>query len=368
MKKPFNVDGTLPEFPRDEVRAAFAKGIQQAEEQTNMRQAPIQMKRKSKRKPLLYVASAAAAFCIMVGSAAYVSPTFASTLSQLPIVGSVFSNSGFLGLKQASEQGLTSTIGEKQTINGISVTIDEVLYDASNITVGLTIDSEKELSDYYFGAGPDFTINGTNPEVSSGGYGEKVISPTVRTGIATLDVKEDMPDSFEMGLTLEGKEGEKLEFLVPVKKITNTIYVPVNHQQQAEGIQLDVSKISFSPSGIALDFKATEKGTLDNAQVSASFIEFRITDQNGKEITSHSGGGEGHFDKGVWNFSSTKSFDPISEGVQQLTITPYLSLPSGGGGVKMDKDGVETEVPFDQSSLKEVKFQPFTVEVPKQTK
>lgn len=99
-----------------------------------------------------------------------------------------------------------------------------------------------------------------------------------------------MPDSFKMGLMLEGKEGEKWEFTVPVKKITNTIYVPVNYQQQAEGIQLDVSKISLSPSGIALDYKATEKGTIDNPQVGASFIEFRITDQNGKEITSHLGG------------------------------------------------------------------------------
>ncbi len=368
MKKPFNENSTLPEFPRDEVRAAIANGIKQAEEQTNMSQTPVQIKRKSKRKPLLYVASAAAAFSIMIGSAAYVSPTFASTLSQLPIVGSVFSNSGYLGLKQASEQGLTSTIGEKHTINGISVTIDEVLYDASNITVGLTIDSEKKLSDYYLGAGPNFTINGKNPKVSSGGYGEKVVSPTVRTGIARFDVKEDMPDSFEMGLTLEGKEGEKWEFSVPVKKITNTIDVPVNHQQQAEGIQLDVSKISLSPSGIALDYTATEKGTIDNSQIGASFIEFHITDQNGKEITSHSGGGEGHFDNGVWNFSSTKSFDPISDVVQKLTITPYLMLPSGGGGVQIDKDGAETKIPFNKSSLKEVKFQPFTVEVPKQNK
>ncbi|MGE7691233.1 DUF4179 domain-containing protein [Lysinibacillus sp. NPDC097214] len=368
MKKLFNENGTLPEFPRDEVRAAITKGIQQAEEQSNMSQAPIQMKRKSKRKPLLYVASAAAAFSIMVGSAAYVSPTFASTLSQLPIVGSVFSNSGFLGLKQASEQGLTSTIGEKQTINGISVTVDEVLYDASNITVGLTIDSEKELSDEYFGAGFDLTINGETPETGSGSYGEKVISPTVRTGIARFDVKESMPDSFEMGLMLKGEEGEKWKYAVPVKKISDSIYVPVNHQQQAEGIQLDVSKISLSPSGIALDYKATEKGSIDNPQLSASFIEFRITDQNGKEITSHSGGGEGHFDNGVWNFSSIKSFDPISEDVQKLTITPYLALPSDGGGVQMDKDGVETKIPFDKSALKEVKFQPFTVEVPKQTK
>jgi len=233
MKKPFNEKSTLPEFPRDEVRAAIAKGIQQAEVQTNMCQTPVHIKRKSKLKPLLYVASAVAAFSIMVGSAAYVSPTFASTLSQLPIVGSVFSEYDFLGLKQSSEQGLTSIIGEKQTINGISVTIDEVLYDESNISVGYTIESEKELSNRYFnryfGSGMVLTINGANPEVNYEIFG-KVAIGTVHTFVSRFKVKDQMPDSFEMGLMLEGKEGGKWEFSVPVKKITNTIDVPVNRQ------------------------------------------------------------------------------------------------------------------------------------------
>lgn len=233
MKELFDENGSLPEFPKDEVRAAITNGIQQAEEQSNMTQTPVQIKRKSKRKPLLYLASTAAAFSIMVGSAAYVSPTFASTLAQLPIVGSVFSDYDFLGLKQSSEQGLTSIIGEKQTINGISVTIDEVLYDESNISVGYTIESEKELSNRhfirYFGAGMVLTINGANPEGNYESFG-KVVTGPVHTFVARFKVKDQMPDSFEMGLMLEGKEGEKWEFSVPVKKIADTIDVPVNRQ------------------------------------------------------------------------------------------------------------------------------------------
>ncbi|MGE7110117.1 DUF4179 domain-containing protein [Lysinibacillus sp. NPDC047702] len=368
MKKSFNENGNLPAFPRDEVRAAITKGIQQAEEQTNMRQTPLQINRKSKRKPLLYVASAAAAFSIMVGSAAYVSPTFANTLSKLPIVGSVFSDSGVLGLKQASELGLTSTIGEKHTINGISVTVDEVLYDESRITVGMTIESEQELNELYFGAGMDFTINGEQPIIGGGSYSEKIISPTTRTAISTFDVKQidNMPDSFEMGLTLEGEKGEKWKFTTPIKKITDIVYVPVNHQEIVDNIQLEVSKMSISPTGIALDYQAIEKGTIDNPQVSSAFMEFHITDENGKEVTSYSGAGKGQFEDDKWKFSSTKNFDPISIDVQKLIVTPYLSLPTGGGGVQMNEDGTETEIPFDGSSLKEVKFQSFTIEVPSQ--
>ncbi|WP_054768446.1 DUF4179 domain-containing protein [Lysinibacillus parviboronicapiens] len=364
MKDSFNHKSSFPEFPRDEVRTAITKGIQQAEEQNNMNQTPRHVTRRSRRTPLLYVASAAAAFGIMIGSA-YISPTFASTLAQLPIVGSVFGDSGLLGLKQASEQGLTKTVGEKQIINGIAVTVDEVLYDDTNITVGIKIESEKELSNEYFGAGMDLKMNGKFLS-GSGSYGEENLSPTIRTGITTFNVTDDMPNSFELGLILEGKEGEKWEFSTPIKKIVDIVQLPVNHQQQAQGIQLDVSKVSVSPSGIGLAFEATEAGNSDNPQLAASFIEFRITDEQGKELTSHSGGLKGQFNDGVWVFSGNKTFDPISDNVSTLIITPYLMLPTGGSGVQIQPNGEETKLPFDKSTLKEVKFQPFTVEVPSQ--
>lgn len=129
----------------------------------------------------------------------------------------MFGDSGLLGLKQASEQGLTKTVGEKQIINGIAVTVDEVLYDDTNITVGIKIESEKELSNEYFGAGMDLKMNGKFLS-GSGSYGEENLSPTIRTGITTFNVTDDMPNSFELGLILEGKEGEKWEFSTPIKK------------------------------------------------------------------------------------------------------------------------------------------------------
>lgn len=349
---------TLPEFPRDEVRAAIAQGIQQAQGK------PIQMKRRSKRKPFVFIASTVAVFSLTIGTA-YVSPTFASTLSKLPIIGSVFNDSGLPGLKQASEQGLTKAVGETQTINGISVTVDEVLYDDSRITVGVTMQSEQELSELYFGAGLEFTINGAQPTVSSGSYSEQRLSPTVRTGIATFDVKqvEEMPDFFTLGLILAGEKGEKWTFSTPIEKITEIVHVPVNHRQQVEGIELDISNISFSPSGISLDYEAKMNGILDNPPAS---IEFFITDGQGREIASHSGGGKAQFDDGVWKLSSTKAFDPIAQHVGKLTITPYVAIPTGGGSVQIDADGKETHLPFNPSAYKEVNFQPFTVEVPVQ--
>ncbi|MFH0070727.1 DUF4179 domain-containing protein [Peribacillus sp. NPDC056705] len=364
MKNSFDTKGSRPEFPRDEVWTAISRGIQLAEDQINLNKESLQEKRKSKRKPLVYTAAAAVvAFGILVGSS-YISPALANGLSRLPIIGSVFSDSGILGLKQASDKGLTSAIGETQTVNGISVTLDEVLYDQTNITVGFTVESEEELSDDYFGAGMDFTINGEQPPNGfSGGYHEKVVSPTVRTGIVDFAVTEEMPEEFELGLVLRGENGEKWMFSTPIEVISELVRVPVNHKQQAEGIKLTVSELVLSPSGVGLSYEASEKGNL-NDELGASYIDFRMTDENGKEITSHSGPVTGKRHKGIMVFNGQNKFDPVSEGVKELTITPYLALPTDGGGVEFDENGESIELEFKGDSLQPVEFESFKVKIP----
>ncbi|MGM0878723.1 MAG: DUF5643 domain-containing protein [Bacillota bacterium] len=171
-----------------------------------------------------------------------------------------------------------------------------MLYDRTNVTVGFTVESKKELSEHYFGSGMHFTINGKNFTMS-GSYHEKIVSPTVRTGIVDFNVTEEMPESFELGMVLEGENGEKWMFSTPIEEISDIEHVTVNHQQQAEGIQLEVSELSLSPSSVGISFEASQQGNLDD-QVEASFIEFRMTDDHGKEIISHSGGVKGEFNDG----------------------------------------------------------------------
>lgn len=45
----------------------------------------------------------------------------------------------------------------------------------------------------------------------------------------------------------------------------------------------------------------------------------------------------------------------------ELTITPYLDWPSGGGGVEFDAAGNETPIDFEPYKGKETKFDSFTV-------
>lgn len=340
------------DFPQEEVRLAIRTGITQAQ-----KMAPKQNNRS--RKVMYAFYSVAAVFGIIIFTSFY-SPAVANTLSKIPIIGSVFGNSDLLGLQQAEENGLITEIGETKTINGISVTLKEVLYDQNNITIGLIIESEKALGEQYFGAGMDFTINGKMPRVASGSYGEKIISETTRTAIQTISITEEIPDQFELGLILQGEKGEKWKFSTPIAKIKDIMTIPVQHKQTVDGITLTVTDISLSKTGVSVTFESSEEA-IDFNETRGQYIDFQMVDQNGNEITSLSGGVIGEMMEGKIVYKSTKQFDPITPNVTELKIMPYLAIPSAGG--RGDENGEYYEIDF--RTIKNVEFKPFTVEIPK---
>lgn len=349
------------EFPEEQVRSAIQLGIKQAEaeQKSQSKNKPI----KKKHAVIYTMASIAAAFIILIGFS-YQSPALASSLSKIPIVGSVFGDSDLIGLQQAQEQGLTTQIGETKTINDISVTLDEVLYDHNNITIGLKIESEKELDDDYFGAGMDFTMDKKMPNGASGSYGEEIITSTSRTAIQTIAVTEDMPSKFDLGLLLQGANGEKWHFSTVVKKSDDIKQIPVQHKEAVDGIELDVKEVFYGESGVGVSFQSTENAKLvDDELDRAGEIEFKMEDQDGNEIKDHSGGVKGERVKDRMVYTSNKQFDPIDSDVKELTITPYLDLPTDGGGVEINEDGEERELTFEKDSLQPVEFDSFKVKI-----
>ena len=346
-------------FPQDQVRSAIRSGIIQAKEQVDT---PRFRKNNGKRKVIYAFCSVAAVFGILIGSS-YYSPALASSLSQLPIIGSIFGNSDVIGLQRAEENGLTSEIGETQTVKGIAVTLQEILYDQNNITLGLFIESEKELDKHYFGAGMDFTINGKFPSGSTGSYGENILSATTMTAIQEINVTEELPEKFELGLILHGKNGETWYFSTPVEKITDIQKIPVHHSQTVDGVNLTVTEVSLSETGVSIAYESSEEES-DFELSRGGNIEFLVVDQDGNEISGRSGGARGELVKDKIMFKSSKQFDPIDSTVTELTITPYVVIPTEGGGVEIDANGKETKLEFKGDSLQPIDFDSFKVNIP----
>lgn len=349
------------DFPEEQVRLAIQLGIANGEAERKLGK---KHNKNSKKRAFVYaLGSIAAVFVILIGFS-HQSPALANSLSKIPIIGSVFGDSDLIGLQQAQEKGLTSQIGETKTINGISVTLDEILYDQNNITVGLKIESEKELNEDYFGSGMDFTIDGKKPMGSSGSYGEEVVSSNSRTAIETISVTDEMPGEFNLGLLLQGESGENWYFSAPIKQADDIKGIPVHHEEKVDGIHLNVKSFSYGTSGASISFNSSEEATLaDDNLDRASFVEFKMEDQDGNEIKSHSGEVTGERVKDKMIYTSNKQFDPIDSDVTEVTITPYLSLPTGGGGVEIDENGNEKELEYKGDSLQPVDFEPFKVKI-----
>lgn len=358
MKNPYE---DSHDFPEEQVRAAIHLGIANGEAEKKQGK---KIKLNSKKRTFVYaLGSVAAAFVILIAFS-HQSPALASSLSKIPIIGSVFGDSDLIGLQQAQEKGLTSQIGETKTINGISVTLDEVLYDQNNITVGLKMESEKELGEEYFWSGMDFTIDGKKPSGASGSYGEEVLSSTSRTAIETISVTDEMPNEFDLGLLLRGEKGENWYFSVPVKQANDIKQIPVQHKETVDGIQLNVTEFSYGASGASVSFKSSEDAVLvDDGRDRAGEIDFKMEDQDGNEIKSHSGGVKGERVKDKMIYTSNKQFDPIDSDVTEVTITPYLDLPTDGGGVEIDENGEETELEYKKDSVHSVEFKSFKVKI-----
>lgn len=350
------------DFPEEEVRNAIQLGIASAEVAKYDGKGH---RWNSKKRAFVYVfGSFVAAFVILIAFS-YQSPVLADSLSKIPIIGSVFGDSDLIGLQQAQKKGLTIQVGETETINGISVTLDEVLYDQNNITIGLIMESERVLDEDYFGMEMDFTINGRVNSGFSGSYGEEILSSTSRTAMATISVTDEMPKEFDLGLMLQGDNDENWYFSIPIHQVKDITKIPLQHTEFLDSIKLEVLEFSYGDAGAGISFKSIEDGTLaDKGIAKGDTIEFKMVDQNGNEVKNHSGGVEGKRVNDNMVYTSNKQFDPIDSDVTELTITPYLSQ-STGGGVE-EANGIKAKLDASEKLNEQVEFESFKVKIPQE--
>lgn len=336
--------------PVDKLDAVIAKTGQAEQGSTQKRKQSIG------KKVILSVGALVATFALIIGLAT-VSPVMASIVSHIPVLGSVFSESDDRGLRQVSELGLTQVVGESKTIEGNTVTIDEVFYDGTRLTVGYSLTSEKPLGEFYLEE-MNVTIDGKNFSWIGNG-GDTEMTPTYRTGIYHIEPSDiDVPDQFKLGLSFEGKSGEKWMFSVPVKTQSDAKIVTINQTQQAGSVGLNISNLEISPVGLRITYSTVVE---ENELPTGAYIKFKAVDSSGNELgVSSEGGGHGEIVNGKVYAKGNSLFEPINEHVTELTITPYLDLPLVEKGVSSDDTPVDSE-PYTEG---DVTFESFTVTLP----
>lgn len=317
-------------------------------------------RKKSIRNKILYsVGTAAVTFILLAGSAT-VSPVMANIASKIPIIGSVFSESGDRGLEQVNQQGLTNVLGTTKSVGQTSITLDEVFYDETRLSIGFSMTSDEPIGDFYLAAGPDITIDGKVFSNASS-YQETEISPTQRTGIINIDSYDDLPETFSLGVNFIGEDGKQWDFSTPVSKKSIVESISINHTQDVKGIELTVSDLKVSPAGLQFNFSANSgiMNIIPNA-----YLDFKVIDGKGNELVSHSGTSKMQKIDGKEYYFGERLIEPTESNVKKLTVTPYITFSQVVTSVEVDTDGKETKPKTKTFDRPDIEFESFTVTLP----
>lgn len=82
-------------------------------------------------------AASVAVISVMIIGSAFVSPTMAESLKQVPLVDSVFRLAGDFGLQTADQKGLATSSNLSVTHDGITLKVPQIIFDGTRLVVAL---------------------------------------------------------------------------------------------------------------------------------------------------------------------------------------------------------------------------------------
>lgn len=321
----------VSEFEKARVKAKLKRSIDKKQSH--------QMNKQSTFKKWSYLIGAAVlAFGFLVASAT-VSPVMAQVVSSIPLIGQIYKSLGDTGLKNVSEAGVTEFSGESKTINGITVTLGEVYYDDARATASFSIDSEEPITLDYFNIKHNY--KGVMPG-SNYGITTDESSPTNWAGIIYINYYSFNPNTLELGITFEGKQGEVFEFTKEVVKAKYENKIDIAKSQQIDNLKYEIHDIKWGTPGFLISYNADyeEINPTDSIIEYARevIIEFEVVDSSNKRL------------KEISSKYGKQLFEPLENDVTKLTIIPYAKL--------------DIQLEEGHREWKEYKLEPFEISIP----
>ncbi|MGG4340656.1 DUF4179 domain-containing protein [Paenibacillus lautus] len=298
---------------------------------------PIRKKRRLAGLLMAVVASG----LLIIGSG-FISPVMAEALKNIPIIGSIFLNDGDEGLKTASRQGMTMDIHQSITHDGTTMSVSELMYDGSRISMVLTrttMDGKNES----FGqlgskASQQGEVNGIRfyadgEELGNFGYSiSRVGDGAPNSDIVTLS-PEGLPDEFALGVVIRDiSVSEPFKFNIPVKNsAADRTVLKSDELKVHDNIHMDISSFTITPATMQMIVSITGKPGQDLKEFIQSVpsqykvdefinIEYEVINEKGEIAKSIGamGGGSGS------TLKFTYMYEPFPTKPKSITIKPYV--------------------------------------------
>ncbi|PFA69112.1 hypothetical protein CN378_04315 [Bacillus sp. AFS015802] len=277
-------------------------------------------------------------------AAGYAYPSLASQVPFMDDVIQYFSNDETY--KEFDE--FSTDIGLTETSNGVTILIDDAVYDGTNITVSYAIETDKDFGEDIHSGGHWFDIKGAN---GSGGSSQLTkISDNRYVGLATITPsfkRGEFPEKVEITW-----EPEKLystsndvevegdwSFAFSLKRLEGDVRL-VNETTKTEDIQFTLKSVEVTDVSTVI---AYEQGVSDSLLEEWSEVSpvFKVTDDLGHVYLDGTGGGGFSKDDGK-TLEGTTAFGTIQEGATKLIIEPVeiASFGSGKGHTEIQLDRI----------------------------
>ncbi len=314
----------LPSVVREKLEATY-------------RQLPQSTRYSRVGKPALWICASLVILLAGAFALGFISPAMAQVLRQLPGIGLAFHTVGDAGVQKVMEDGLATSVGQTVEDKGVAVTLDQVVYDGTRISIGLL--HERNLS---INLTPSDSIRVDGRFLNTGIGGASKDLPDGRSAsVFTFSLDEPLPDQFkfefhfqEVTVMREGKPRTidgNWWFETPVSKIKEGVREkkfdpPII--REFDGIRIAVTGVTLTPltTQIAFDLVKPDRydpftTAKDNVSIGdiviQSDLDFQLLDPKGMILEPLGGSGHGMPDEPEHN---DRRFAPISLDNDELLL------------------------------------------------
>ncbi|NUU64270.1 DUF4179 domain-containing protein [Paenibacillus agri] len=303
----------------------------------------VKKKRRWLRRIILMTGSVAVA-CLLFIALGFFSPAMAETLKQIPFVKSVFQLAGDLGLRNASERGLTHSVDQSITHQGVTLGVSELMYDGSRLSLVLSRESPDSSGATFMETWArrqvvsgneinniDFYVNG---ELVNTAWG---LSPggdeSPNSVIVTTFEGVQVPDQFEFKMEVRLAElKQNFTFTIPVTKNTaDSIVLTPAEVKSHDHVHMSIKRLELSQTTTQLVVEVkSEAGegmsdTIKKIPEKYKFpgfpnFNFDLFDEQGRMLVSIGGNGSGD-EEGI---KYTTSFEPLDPMPRILIVKPFI--------------------------------------------
>lgn len=276
--------------------------------------------KKPRRKLYPLIGAASLATCVLIGSA-FVSPAMAKVLSSIPMLNSVFEFVGDRGLEIASEKGLSEKIGQTDTDQNISLTIEDIFFDGTRLSISYIQQFPSK-----WGELGELTLKVDGEEINfADSRTGQFVSDNQYAGVLDIKTTEELPDSFDLSIELKqiGDVQGDWNFDIPVTKSEEEVETIESNQTVAyNDTTMTVKTVKLGPAGIKLSVDLTSP--IDEDPIMNDGLAFNLLNDQGESLTQMSGSGSGDDEGDKHVMHMEYRFSPLEESTEFLTVSPFL--------------------------------------------